>query len=335
MEKYTRFFEATASSFILESLYTYSYSDLKCYSIKRGKSTLILFENLEKEKCEQSGLELISNEETFNKYYQDFNEFLNKADELIEKNIKGNNLYDSIDIFIQFLAYYRWTESFYTDYAYKILKNNDNLKKLEKIKTEARIFLNRFFNGESSYLNRIANKSYDKEKFLNSSIAEIKDSIQISNEELKKRQDYHVFSYEQKIYDRNTDIFKNIEESLSFSEKNKIIKGIGASKGKVKGKAYVLSANFENFDLLDEIIENMPDKVILISETTAPDIIKACHKSIGIVTNQGGLGSHAAIISRELKIPCVVGTKNATNILKTGDIIIVDGYKGEVILDEK
>ena len=53
-------------------------------------------------------------------------------------------------------------------------------------------------------------------------------------------------------------------------------------------------------------------------------------KSIGIITNQGGIASHAAIISRELKIPCIVGTKNATKIIKTGDIIMMNGRTGDV-----
>ena len=100
----------------------------------------------------------------------------------------------------------------------------------------------------------------------------------------------------------------------------------------ITGSAYVLSANFQNFDELDEIIDKMPQDIILISETTAPDIIRACYKAKAIVTNQGGLGSHAAITSRELKIPCVVGTRIATNVIKNGDIITVDGNKGEVIL---
>ena len=77
----------------------------------------------------------------------------------------------------------------------------------------------------------------------------------------------------------------------------------------------------------------MPDNCILVTETTAPDIIRACHKAIGIITNQGGIASHAAIISRELKIPCIVGTKNATKIIKTGDIIFMNGSTGEVSIE--
>ena len=79
----------------------------------------------------------------------------------------------------------------------------------------------------------------------------------------------------------------------------------------------------------------MPKDIILVSETTAPDIVRACYKAKAIVTNQGGLGSHAAIISRELQIPCVVGTKTATNVINTGDLITVNGNEGVVLINDK
>jgi len=60
-----------------------------------------------------------------------------------------------------------------------------------------------------------------------------------------------------------------------------------------------------------------------------------CKKAGGIVTDQGGMLSHAAIVSRELNIPCVVGTSNATEIIKGGDLVEIDGSKGEVWIIER
>ncbi len=57
------------------------------------------------------------------------------------------------------------------------------------------------------------------------------------------------------------------------------------------------------------------------------------HNSLGFVTDHGGLTSHAAIISRSLNIPAVVGTHNATQIIKDGSIIIVDGFHGYVFYE--
>jgi pyruvate,water dikinase len=74
---------------------------------------------------------------------------------------------------------------------------------------------------------------------------------------------------------------------------------------------------------------------ILISQATSPDLIPAMKLAGAIVTNTGGLICHAAITSRELKIPCVVGTGNATEVFKDGDLIEVDATKGIVKLIKK
>ena len=74
----------------------------------------------------------------------------------------------------------------------------------------------------------------------------------------------------------------------------------------------------------------MKDGDILISIATTPDLIPAIKKASAIVTDVGGITCHAAIISRELGIPCVVGTKIATKIIKDGMIIDVDATHGKV-----
>jgi pyruvate,water dikinase len=79
---------------------------------------------------------------------------------------------------------------------------------------------------------------------------------------------------------------------------------------------------------------------ILVSEMTTPDFVPAMKRAAAIVTDRGGRTAHAAIVSRELGIPCVVGTKEATKVLKDGQIITVDGssgniYEGQVALKEE
>lgn len=69
---------------------------------------------------------------------------------------------------------------------------------------------------------------------------------------------------------------------------------------------------------------------ILVSIATDPDIVPAMKKAAAIVTEQGGVTSHAAIVSREMNIPCVIGTKIATRVLKDGDRVEVDATKGIV-----
>lgn len=108
---------------------------------------------------------------------------------------------------------------------------------------------------------------------------------------------------------------------------NKIIgdglKGFVASSGKnqssVVGKVrIVLSANKAKFNSGE----------ILVTGMTRPEFVPLMKKAKAIITNEGGITTHAAIISRELKIPCIIGTKVATEVLKTGDKIKMDLKQG-------
>lgn len=74
---------------------------------------------------------------------------------------------------------------------------------------------------------------------------------------------------------------------------------------------------------------------ILVARLTTPDFVMAMEKAAAIVTDIGGLTSHAAIVSRELGIPCVVGTETATQILKDDDLVEVDANKGIVKIIKK
>ena len=69
---------------------------------------------------------------------------------------------------------------------------------------------------------------------------------------------------------------------------------------------------------------------ILISITTHPDFITAMQKVSAFVTDEGGMMSHAVIVSRELNKPCIVGTKIATKVLRDGDLVEVDAERGIV-----
>ncbi|VAW11718.1 Phosphoenolpyruvate synthase, partial [hydrothermal vent metagenome] len=90
------------------------------------------------------------------------------------------------------------------------------------------------------------------------------------------------------------------------------------------------------------IIKNKHDSAqtkrgeVIVASMTTPDFLPAMQKASAFVTDEGGVTCHAAIISRELKKPCIIGTKIATQVLKDGDLVEVDADKGVVrILDKK
>ncbi len=110
------------------------------------------------------------------------------------------------------------------------------------------------------------------------------------------------------------------EKEKEFEEGQVILKGLGASPGIGIGKVKIV---------LDESeIEKINDGDVLVTTMTTPDMVPAMRKASAIVTDEGGMTCHAAIVSRELGIPAVVGTKNATKVLRDNMLITVDGDKG-------
>lgn len=106
----------------------------------------------------------------------------------------------------------------------------------------------------------------------------------------------------------------------------KEFKGNIAMKGKVKAKALV----FRWGDNMQDKLSSVNGDFVLVAGQTRPQLMPLITKSIGIVTDEGGITSHAAIVSRELGIPCVIGTKIATQVIKDGDLIEVDANTGIV-----
>jgi pyruvate,water dikinase len=102
-----------------------------------------------------------------------------------------------------------------------------------------------------------------------------------------------------------------------------IVRGLGASPGSASGAARVLGSPDEGAAMLDG--------EILVTRMTSPDWVPIMRKAAAIVTDAGGMTSHAAIVARELGLPCIVGARTATQVLTTGMIITVDGRAGTVI----
>ena len=117
-----------------------------------------------------------------------------------------------------------------------------------------------------------------------------------------------------------TTIGKRIEEGKVEGEI--ILTGLAASPGIASGKIKIIN------DLSD--LGKIKTGDILVTKMTNPDMVVSMQKSAAIVTDEGGLTAHAAIVSREMGIPAVVGTRDATTKLKEGEIITVDGTSGKI-----
>jgi phosphohistidine swiveling domain-containing protein len=98
------------------------------------------------------------------------------------------------------------------------------------------------------------------------------------------------------------------------------IKGITASRGVARGRVSLC--------IFSTQINKVKEGNILVTSMTTPDFVPAMKKAAAIITDEGGITSHAAIVSRELKKPCIIGTKFATKVLKDGQLVKVDANKG-------
>jgi len=129
------------------------------------------------------------------------------------------------------------------------------------------------------------------------------------------------YSGEMALKRKNEELSASIENIQNF-------KGIGASLGKASGKAKVCYSS-------EEAANKIIPGDILVASMTTPDYVSAMKKVAAIVTDEGGVTAHAAIISREMRIPCIVGTKIATKILNDNDFIEVDANHGRVTILER
>lgn len=108
--------------------------------------------------------------------------------------------------------------------------------------------------------------------------------------------------------------------AVSAGEEEKLLEGLGASPGQTSGRVKIILS----LDELDRVLQGD----IMVTRMTSPDMVPAMRRAAAIVTDEGGLTSHAAIVSRELGVPAVVGTREATSKLTDGQIVTVDGEKG-------
>ena len=122
------------------------------------------------------------------------------------------------------------------------------------------------------------------------------------------------------------DAKKEVMEGVKISD-TPILTGAAASPGIGTGVVKILKSPKE--------ISKVKVGDVLVAPMTSPDYVPAMKKAAAIITDEGGQTSHAAIVSRELGIPCVVGTREATTTLKDGIVVTVDGANGLVYLGSK
>ena len=135
---------------------------------------------------------------------------------------------------------------------------------------------------------------------------------------------YNVNDDEIHIFEGINNKYITLEEETEEDIKTDVLRGKVAQRGRTKGTVKVIKSKQE--------LGKLNDGDIIVCPMTMPEMVIGLLKCSGIITDEGGITCHAAQISRELKVPCVIGTGNASRILDDGDIveIIAEGINGEV-----
>lgn len=207
------------------------------------------------------------------------------------------------------------------------------LEKYLPIFEKARVFAEPVFTKSEEFMHELAKIHSKKTKIsselilcsiMNEFDLYLKDNNKLQSEKILKER-YKSFvalfqNSEMKIF-TGKDVNK-IEEMVKFKTKNREIKGSVAYPGKASGIVRVIfdpkkAKNFNNGD-------------ILVSGMTRPEFLPIIKKAAGFITDSGGMLCHAAIVARELKKPCIIGTMIATKELKDGDAVELDTNKGVV-----
>lgn len=185
-------------------------------------------------------------------------------------------------------------------------------------------FLQSFF-AETAKRLGLANVNYIFNIKADEIVDGLKGDLKVDSQTIKDRSEgYVLYSNFDQVY-----IFSGVEAELikksvklNDIEHDSQIKGMVAYAGKVKGPARIILSTKE--------LGRVQTGDVLVTSSTTPDFVPVLKKVVAIVTEEGGVLSHASIISRELHIPCIIGTKIATKVLKDGDMVEVDANIGVV-----
>lgn len=355
VSEYQRMFSGTAMPYLISDLFMNYYKKLDVLCIFENNVWTSYLPLNSMEKTLGDGLNLFSSLDSFEKFNLKFEEYKNEVLSLGKVILSDDKLdlekiKKLVILISNFWDYYSKSEFFYVDSAYDYYLSNPNKNifesKFESFKNEGRKFMNSLFFGSDSYFMKVLSKlapglKKDVSYLLQLSLKEfiqLLDGNMVEDIPIEGRLISYVMSGNSNsiIYLEGKDSLcglKNFDLELSFPKQ--VMSGKVANSGRYTGTAKVIPFGYDNFDRYSKFISEMSKGDVLVSETTAPELMLACKKAGAILTNQGGMMSHAAIVSRELGVPCIVGLGNITQVLKDGMQVEVDANEGFVKLIEK
>ncbi len=305
-------------------------------------------------RCSEEGIELFFDQERYEKFLVDFQNYADEALNIfvpkwsqIPETITKEEFAEAAEFLGKLWYFYGFTEFPFVDKAYEKAKAEGNVevqKRLEdfgQFKFTGREVLNAFWFTGGPIPNILLGISKmflsgDDAKFLFlDELLALFDGWRPTSGLVEERRQY----YGMNVTDGVATVldFEQVKELyVSFTQLSDdlIIKGVTANKGKATGRVIIVPM-LNDTNAIAQIDARMEKGDVLVAESTSPDLMSLCRKASAIVADQGGLLSHAAIVSRELGVPCVIQAGAATRRLKDGDRVEVDADRGIVTILEK
>lgn len=313
------------------------------------------FIHREKEwQCLQKGLEVFIGESSYAEYADGFRSYIEMANQQIIPRfrlpipITKLELQELLPVLGKFWYFYGMTEFSYHDLAYeRLLEKKDpvlqkNLDDLAKLKFEGREILNAYIfeNGVLHNLLRGIARQYlkhedDGEFLFSAELLGLFDGKKITDETIHQRRDaFGCASFAENVRFFTHEEAVQVWDELHEAPKSGGIRGTIANQGVASGRV-VIAPMLVSPKAIAEVAARMRKGDVLVAESTTPELMNLVNKAVAIVADQGGMLSHAAIVSRELGVPCIIGAGNATELLKDGDEVEVDANRGIVRILKK
>jgi phosphoenolpyruvate synthase/pyruvate phosphate dikinase len=342
--------------FLIDHLFALGYSNTDLFFFTKGGWLYCYFSKETIKRTSKEGIKLYSDIKKFDDYIKEYDEYEKRATEFFESIIKKGNLTKDeakkyMLLIIEWWEHFQKTEFLYLDSAYKYSLEDENtkinLERFGKFKFRAREYANLILYSGPKYFEKLVKiisgqLNLDYEVVSNCSYEQVLDlfdnKIPSKSDTESKKASQLYFRNKNKICwldgEKSKDMIKTFLDGKE--EENHELKGTAVSKGKAIGKVkLIITDSFEDFDGYLKKINDFKKGDIIVAETTTPEFTPAFKKASAIIAAQGGLMSHAAIVSREMVIPCIVGVYNATKILKDGDLVEVDANLGIVKILER
>jgi len=354
--KYRRAFEFHMHPpFLIMQLFAQGYANTEPLFFCKNDWVTCYFSQKSISITSKDGIKLYSDKNKFEKFVTQFENYRIRSTRFFDKllttkKLSKTQLISFMRLMREYWIHFQKTEFIYLDAAFDYAKTDtatkQNLEKFGAFKYAAREYANDLWYCGPKYfeniLQRLAKQlgiSYDVVSNCScEQIAQLFDGKRPTTVNILDKKASQVFFKKKDtlVYLTGDKSKRFIAKFLAGSKDQTELVGTPACQGVAKGRVRLLiTEEFDDFSALLKKIYLVQKGDIIVAETTTPEFTPALSKAAAIVTAQGGMMSHAAIVSREMKIPCIVGVHAATHVLHDGDFIEVDATKGRVTIIER